>query len=77
MNVTYKHLRLFVEEEPEGWLAYVCDLDQFRFVHEGSLFHATVEGARTEAQTNVDLILGETTDIDWSGAPTLKAKTVN
>ena len=74
MNITYKHLRLFVEKEPEGWLAYVCDLDQFQFVHEGRLFHSTVEGARKEAQAKADLILGETTNIDWSDIPAVSAQ---
>lgn len=45
MNITHKHLRLFVEEEEADWLAHVCDLDRFQFVHEGQTFHPTVEAA--------------------------------
>jgi L-ascorbate metabolism protein UlaG (beta-lactamase superfamily) len=66
MHVTYKNLRLFVREENEGWLAYVYDLDQIRFLHEGELCHPTIEAAQKEAKSQADLILGETTDIDWS-----------
>jgi hypothetical protein len=73
MNVTYKHLRLFVEEEAEGWRAYVCDLDAFQFVHEGRLLHPTVEGAQKEAQAKTDKILGETTNIDWWATAVMKA----
>jgi hypothetical protein len=65
MGVTYKHLRLFVEEQSEGWLAFVYDLDQIRFLHEGCLFHGTIEAAQKEAQNQTDLILGEATSIDW------------
>jgi len=65
MNITYKHLRLFVEEENEGWRAYVCDLNSFQFVHEGRKSYPTVEAAQKEAQTKADEILGEATNIDW------------
>jgi hypothetical protein len=73
MNITYKHLRLFAEEEKEGWLAYVYDLDQFRFVYEGRLFHTTVGEAQNEAQTEADVILGEASLVDWADNPTLRA----
>lgn len=73
MNVTYKHLRLFVEEERAGWVAYVYDLDQIQFVHEGHVVHATAEEAQGEAQSKADLILGEKTAIEWSGNPSMKA----
>jgi hypothetical protein len=65
VGVTYKHLRLFVKEENEGWYAYVYDLNQLRPVHEGSLSHPNIESAQKEAQTSADLALGETTEIDW------------
>ena len=66
IGVTYKHLRLFVEEEHGGWVAHVYDLDQMQLVHEGQPFHPTAEAAQKEAQSQANLILGETTDIDWS-----------
>jgi len=69
MNVTYKHLRLFVEEEAEGWLAYVCDLDRFQLVYEGRLIHPTIVAAQKEAQAKADQILGEATIVDWSEIP--------
>jgi len=65
MNVTYKHLRLFVEEENEGWVASVCDLNRFQFVHEGRRFHPTIEAAQREAESKANEILKETTNIDW------------
>lgn len=73
IGVTYKHLRLFVEEEHDGWAAHVYDLDGMQLVHEGRLFHPTAEAAQKEAQAKADLILGETTDIDWSASSLLKA----
>ncbi len=65
MNVTYKNLRLFVEQQDEGWLAYVCDLDRLQFVYEGRRLHLTVAAAQREAQAKADEILGETIEIDW------------
>jgi hypothetical protein len=73
MNVTCKHLRLFVEEEAEGWLAYVYDLDRFQIVHEGRRSHSTIRAAQEEAQSKADEILGEATDIDWCDARVMKA----
>lgn len=72
MNITHKHLRLFVEEEGQGWLASVCDLDQFQFVHEGRTVHPTVEAAQNEAVAKADELLKETTNLEWSNNPTLK-----
>lgn len=73
MNVTYKHLRLFVEDEAEGWRAYVCDLEQFQFVHEGRLLHPTLEAAQKEAESKANAILNETANIDWPDIPVMKA----
>lgn len=65
MNVTCKYLRLFVEEEPQGWLASVYNLEDFRFVYAGRQFHGTAGSAQKEAQARADSMLGEATNIDW------------
>ena len=77
MNVTYKHLRLFVEEEEKGWRASICDLSQFEFVHDGRRFHATIEAAQKEAETKVAEILNETAAIDWTDIFVKKARALN
>jgi hypothetical protein len=73
MQVTYKNLRLLVREENQGWQAYVYDLDQIRFLHEGEVCHPTVEAAQKEAQSKANLILGETIEVDWSTHPAMHA----
>lgn len=73
MNVTYKHLRLFVEQEEKGWLASVCDLSRFEFVYEGRRFHRTVEEARKEAEAKAREILKEIIEVDWPPSSSMKA----
>jgi hypothetical protein len=69
-NSTYKHLRLFADKQPEGWISAIYDLTLHKFIDKGGWIYNTAEEAKVDAEQKAGPILNEELgDISWSSSP--------
>lgn len=63
---TYKNVRLFVDEEVEGWVSAAYSIAEHRWIDKDSFIYNDLEEAKKSSVAIAEMFLGETLpEFDW------------